>query len=134
MKYCPKCGIELEDTAKFCQKCGTRQIANAEAEVVMDRPIDPASLNGERKYDQADFRKGLTSLSKLKNYPDSPNINIKIEVMDAGFFWENIEVVNGWKLQRNKASKHYRILDPNKIRIAYGNEAEIRAFLIRCVC
>jgi uncharacterized protein YaaW (UPF0174 family) len=85
---------------------------------------------GEGKYDQSDFiKKGLTALSELKSYPESPNLNIKTEVMDAGVFWENIEVVNGWKLQRNNISKHYRILDHNKIRIAYGNEAEIGAYL-----
>ena len=82
--------------------------------------------NGEGKYDQAKFiKKGLKMLSELKQYPDSPNLNIKTEVMDAGVFWTDIETVNGWKLQKNDISKHYRILDQNKIRIAYGNEAEI---------
>lgn len=23
MKYCPKCGTQLEDTVKFCSRCGT---------------------------------------------------------------------------------------------------------------
>jgi uncharacterized protein YaaW (UPF0174 family) len=85
--------------------------------------------DGEGKYDQSDFiKKGLTALSELNQYPESPNPNIKVEVMDAGVFWEDIEIVNGWKLQRNTISKHYRILDRNKIRIAYGNEAEIGAY------
>jgi hypothetical protein len=82
------------------------------------------------KYDQSSFiRRGLEVLSKLAHYPESPNLNIKTEVMDAGVFWDDIEIVNGWKLQQNTISKHYRILDHNKIRIAYGNEAEIGMYL-----
>ena len=85
---------------------------------------------GDEKYDQSEFiQMGLTALSELKQYPESPNLNIKAEVMDKGVFWEDIEVVSGWKLQKNNVSKHYRILDPNKIRIAYGNEANIGAYL-----
>jgi uncharacterized protein YaaW (UPF0174 family) len=85
--------------------------------------------NGEEKYDQSDFiKRGMAALSELKHYPESPSLNIKAEVMDAGVFWEDIEVVNGLKLQKNNMSKHYRILDHNKIRIAYGNEAEIGAY------
>jgi len=82
------------------------------------------------KYEQTSFlKKGLKALSELKHLPESPNINIKIEVMDAGVFWEDIEIVNGWKLQKNNISKHLRILDPNKIRVAYGNEEEIAKYL-----
>jgi len=86
--------------------------------------------DGDERYDQSEFiKKGLTALSELKQYPESPNLNIKAEVMDAGVFWKDIEVVNGLKLQKNNISKHYRILDRNKIRIAYGNEAEIGGYL-----
>jgi len=75
------------------------------------------------------FVKGLMALSGLTQfeYPDSPNINLELQVMDAGVFWEEIEV-NGWKLQKNIISSHYRILNPDKIRITYGNEAEIRSY------
>jgi len=86
--------------------------------------------DGNKKYDQTEFlKKGLKALSELRHLPDSPNINIKMEVIDAGIFWENIEIVNGWKLQKNNISKHFRILDSNKIRVAYGNEEEIARYL-----
>jgi hypothetical protein len=92
--------------------------------------ITRLSQTDYEKYDQSSFiRMGLEVLSKLAHYPESPNLNIKSEVMDAGVFWNDIEIVNGWKLQQNTISKHYRILDHNKIRIAYGNEAEIGMYL-----
>jgi len=86
---------------------------------------------GDERYEF--IKKGLTALSELKPYPDGPNLNIKTHVMDAGVWWEDIEVVNDFKLQRNKFSKHYRILDPEKKRITYGNEEEINNYLGKCL-
>lgn len=34
--------------------------------------------------------------------------------------WTTIENKNGWELQKNKITKHVRILDPNNIRKAWG--------------
>jgi uncharacterized protein YaaW (UPF0174 family) len=88
--------------------------------------------DGNEKYDQAEFlKKALGALSELKQFPESPNFNIKMEVLDAdaGVFWEDIKIVNGWKLQRNNLFKYLRILDPNKVQIAYGNEEEIAKYL-----
>jgi len=41
--FCPKCGKELIDTAKFCSGCGEKIIANASPgeNVVLDAPIEP---------------------------------------------------------------------------------------------
>ncbi len=38
MKYCPKCGTQLEDEAMFCSKCGAKQEAELESKVEI-KPI-----------------------------------------------------------------------------------------------
>lgn len=45
------------------------------------------------------------------------------------FFWEKIAEENGWKLQRNKFSRHFRIRDPEKVCRAYGSIHHIRRLL-----
>ena len=42
------------------------------------------------------------------------------EVMDSGFWWDTLAETNGWKLQRNKVTGHGRIINPQKVRKAWG--------------
>jgi hypothetical protein len=54
-----------------------------------------------------------------------PNVPWKTAV--GHVFWETIESRNGWKLQRNIFTNHYRIIDPENFRQAWGyDEKEIR--------
>lgn len=48
--------------------------------------------------------------------------NIPMKTMGGEVFWTNIEECQGWKLQRNGFTGHYRILDPDNIRRAWGSE------------
>ena len=55
--------------------------------------------------------------------------NIPFPTMGGKVFWLTLKEVNGWKLQRNSFTQHYRILDPDNIRQAWGNEkAMLRLF------
>ena len=47
------------------------------------------------------------------------------KVMDAGFWWDTLAETNGWKLQRNKVTGHGRIIDPGKVRKAWGSVEEM---------
>ncbi len=47
--------------------------------------------------------------------------NIPMPTMGGTVFWDNIQECNGWRLQRNTFTGHYRILDPNDVRRAWGN-------------
>ena len=47
------------------------------------------------------------------------------KVMDAGFWWDTLAETNGWKLQRNKVTGHGRIINPQKVRKAWGSVAEM---------
>ena len=47
------------------------------------------------------------------------------KVMDAGFWWDTLAETNGWKLQRNKVTGHGRIINPQKVRKAWGTVEEM---------
>ena len=47
------------------------------------------------------------------------------KVMDSGFWWDTLAETNGWKLQRNKVTGHGRIIDPGKVRKAWGGVGEM---------
>ena len=47
-------------------------------------------------------------------------------VMDAEIWWTVLESFDGWKLEKNKVTGHCRIIDPEKLRKAWGRESEMR--------
>ena len=54
------------------------------------------------------------------------HINFEWKVMDKGVWWIVLDSWSGWKLERNRVTGHCRILNPDKRRVAWGNEAEMR--------
>lgn len=54
-------------------------------------------------------------------------VTLEWPVIDAGIWWDVADEFDGWKLERNKVTGHFRILDPKKVRTAWGREAEMRA-------
>lgn len=54
------------------------------------------------------------------------NVNLEMKVMDAGVWWELLDENEGWKLQKNKLTGHCRILNPNRVRVAWGGETTMR--------
>lgn len=53
-------------------------------------------------------------------------VNIEWKVLDRGVWWDVLETCGNWKLERNKVTSHCRILDPNRRRVAWGSEADMR--------
>ena len=53
-------------------------------------------------------------------------VNVEWKVMDAGVWWDVLQVREGWKLERNIVTGHCRILNPEKRRVAWGREASMR--------
>ena len=47
-------------------------------------------------------------------------------VMDSEIWWTVLDSSGGWKLEKNKVTGHCRIIDPDKLRKAWGREAEMR--------
>ena len=46
--------------------------------------------------------------------------NIEYQTIGGMFYWNTVEECYGWKLQRNKLTDHYRILNPDNVRMAWG--------------
>ena len=47
MKLCPKCNMQLDDSAAFCPNCGTQFIPNATAPKPSYIPVDPSDHTAE---------------------------------------------------------------------------------------
>ena len=54
------------------------------------------------------------------------NVNLELKVMDAGVWWDELDEDGGWKLQRNKLTRHCRILNADCVRVAWGSESSMR--------
>lgn len=52
-------------------------------------------------------------------------INFEWKVIDAGVWWHVLEEKCGWKLERNIVTGHCRIINPKKVRVAWGERKKI---------
>jgi len=48
--------------------------------------------------------------------------NIPTKTLGGTMFWNTLDRRNGWKLQQNMFTQHYRILDPDNVRQAWGQD------------
>lgn len=48
--------------------------------------------------------------------------NLPIKTMGGKMFWDTLDRRNGWKLQQNLITGHFRILDQDNMRQAWGLE------------
>ena len=56
-------------------------------------------------------------------------VNFEWKVMDAGVWWNVLDEKDGWKLERNIVTGHCRIVNPEKVRVAWGDANKMeRAF------
>ena len=53
-------------------------------------------------------------------------VTVPFPVVDAGIWWETVETAHGWKLERNRVTGHARIVDPQKVRRAWGGLVEMK--------
>lgn len=59
--------------------------------------------------------------------------NIKFPTMGGEVWWNDLAEYNGWRVQRNSATGHCRILDPEDVRHAWGGETAIMDFFKKIV-
>lgn len=52
-------------------------------------------------------------------------INANFPTTNAGVWWNQNTPCHDWKLQQNNVTGHYRILDPDDVRHAWGGEAKM---------
>jgi len=54
-------------------------------------------------------------------------VNVEWPVTDTGTWWNVLDERKGWKLERNVVTGHCRILNPDTVRAAWGDEKAMRA-------
>ena len=52
-------------------------------------------------------------------------INFEWKVLDAGVWWDVLDEKSNWKLERNIVTGHCRIINPEKIRVAWGERSKM---------
>ena len=53
-------------------------------------------------------------------------VNVETKVMDAEIWWDVLDEEQGWKLEQHVITGHCRILNPQKRRVAWGSEKNMR--------
>jgi len=53
-------------------------------------------------------------------------INFEWKVMDAGVWWDVLEEKGDWRLERNIVTGHCRIINPEKVRVAWGEHGKMK--------
>lgn len=71
---------------------------------------------------------GLSKSSQDRTY-----LNLKLPTLGGRQFWGDIHYCRGWRIQHHVLTGHYRLLDPDDVRQAWGTEAACRNKLRR-VC
>jgi hypothetical protein len=57
--------------------------------------------------------------------------NIKAPTMGGLLFWEDMAAIKGWRMQRNILSRHWRLLDPDDMRCAWGTNEKMMDIFIK---
>ena len=68
---------------------------------------------------------GLGALGYLAAKGIAKAVEDHPQTMGGKIWWIDLKNVNGWRLQKNKVSRHCRILNRNDVRQAYGSEEEM---------
>ena len=64
----------------------------------------------------------LITLSFAISFTSPAMPNIKFPTLGGVQFWNDTQVKSAWHLQQNVFTGHYRLLNPNKIRQAWGGK------------
>jgi hypothetical protein len=61
-----------------------------------------------------------------RSYP-----NLRLPTLGGRQFWGDVCYLRGWRIQHHVLTGHYRLLDPDDVRRAWGTEAACRSELQR---
>lgn len=61
------------------------------------------------------------------------NWNIKSKTFGGKQFWTDVQFTSGWKIQQNVLTDHYRLLDPKKVRHAWGDYDACQSHLAKLI-
>src|SRR5215207_4371886 len=58
---------------------------------------------------------------------DPAPVNLPLPTLGGEQFWSDELVYQGWRIQQNVLSEHYRLLDPQNVRRAWGTAEQCQA-------
>jgi pimeloyl-ACP methyl ester carboxylesterase len=75
---------------------------------------------------------GNSKANGTKANSEPARINVPLPTLGGKQIWADTFIHAGWRIQRNLFTNHYRLLDPNKIRRAWGGFNHCREVFERC--
>jgi pimeloyl-ACP methyl ester carboxylesterase len=58
--------------------------------------------------------------------PESQLLNLDMKTLGGRQFWGDVHFFRGWRIQQNVLTGHYRLLDPDDVRRAWGTQEACR--------
>jgi len=66
----------------------------------------------------------IDSSAQSNHSTDASKLNLKTQTLGGVQFWGDVSYFHGWHIQQNFFSKHFRLLDANDVRHAWGTRDE----------
>lgn len=85
-----------------------------------------APLRGETQPDQAEPAVKIDPM-----HSDQPPLNVRLPTLGGRQLWGDVVHFRGWRIQQNVYTKHFRLLDAQDARHAWGTRAQCEAELER---
>ena len=76
-----------------------------------------SKLESTAQVDAQEKPSGILDESKPIGYE-----NWQAKTLGGQQFWTDVRFTGGWRIQHNAMTKHYRLIDPNDVRHAWGNQ------------
>jgi pimeloyl-ACP methyl ester carboxylesterase len=80
-------------------------------------------LNGSLALSQDNSSQTRSNLEMPDNPQPDGNWNWKVKTLGGLQFWSDVRYVGGWRVQRHAQTGHFRLIDPQNVRHAWGNLA-----------
>ncbi len=91
-------------------------------------------------FDIKQFQSGHSKLNSSESKSDETqdelpkgNWNLKTKTLGGQQFWTDMRHVSGWRIQQNAVTDHYRLIDQNDYRHAWGNYAHCQQELNKLI-
>ena len=71
----------------------------------------------------------LFSVATLSAQEESPNLNLPTKTLGGREFWGDVVHFHGWRIQQNALTEHFRLIDGDDVRHAWGTREQCQAKL-----
>lgn len=71
----------------------------------------------------------LLTAATLFAQEESPNLNLPSKTLGGREFWGDVIHFHGWRIQQNALTEHFRLIDSDDVRHAWGTREQCQAML-----